>query len=99
MTQCTTTTVTTYDSGNVSITVNGHADAVAEVEIEGLTGDYAKDAAMANKAAGLPSTPEGYVWHHVEDGKTMQLIPQSVHNEVRHTGGAAIIRNGGVDED
>jgi hypothetical protein len=39
--------------------------AKARVEIEGLTGNYAKDAAMANKAMGYPRTPEGYVWHHV----------------------------------
>jgi len=71
------------------------AHAVAEVEIEGLTGTYDKDAAMANRAAGFDGTPEGYVWHHVEDAKTMQLLPQEVHDAVRHTGGAAVIRNGG----
>jgi RHS repeat-associated protein len=70
---------------------------VAEVEIEGLTGNYARDAAMANRAAGLESTPEGYVWHHVEDGRTMQLLPDDIHAAVRHTGGAAVIRNGGFD--
>jgi len=72
--------------------------AVAEVQIDGLTGEYRTDEAMANQAAGLAQTPDGYVWHHVEDGKTMQLIPRETHGEVRHTGGAAIIRNGGVDK-
>jgi filamentous hemagglutinin len=71
---------------------------VAEVQIDGLTGNYAKDAAMANRAAGFVSTPDGYVWHHVEDRKTMQLVPQDIHNPVGHTGGAAVIRNGGVDK-
>jgi len=70
---------------------------VAEVKIEGLTGNLAKDSAMANAAAGLDSTPNGYVWHHVEDGKTMQLVPREIHNAVGHTGGAAVIRNGGFD--
>ncbi|MBC3930030.1 HNH endonuclease, partial [Undibacterium sp. CY21W] len=69
----------------------------AQVRIDGLTGNYAKDAALANKAVGLSKTPSDYVWHHVEDGRTMQLVPKDVHNEVRHTGGAAVIRNGGFD--
>jgi len=64
----------------------------AEVDLDNLTGDYQTDAARANKAIGLKSTPEGYVWHHVEDGKTLQLIPTDIHNAARHTGGSAIIR-------
>lgn len=70
---------------------------VAEVKLEGLAGNFAKDSAMANAAVGLDSTPEGYAWHHVEDGKTMQLVPREIHNTVRHTGGRAVIRNGGFD--
>ena len=50
---------------------------------------------MCNKAMGYPCTPEGYVWHHVEDTTTMQLVPQNIHNAARHTGGAAVIRDGG----
>jgi len=65
--------------------------------MEGLTGNLAKDSAMANAAAGLDSTPKGYVWHHAEDGKTMQLVPREIHKSVGHTGGAAVIRNGGFD--
>ncbi|MCU8075777.1 HNH endonuclease [Shewanella sp. SM29] len=65
----------------------------AQVDIKGLTGNYAKDAAMANKAVGLKNTPEGYLWHHVENAKTMQLIPKDIHNAARHTGGAAVLRN------
>ncbi|WP_284361814.1 HNH endonuclease, partial [Candidatus Phycosocius spiralis] len=71
--------------------------AKAEVGVEGLTGVHRTDAALANAAVGLKSTPKGYVWHHVEDGFTMQLIPKATHNSVRHTGGAAVIRNGGFD--
>ncbi len=50
---------------------------------------------MANKAVGLSETPSGYVWHHVENGKTMEMIPRILHNSGRHTGGSAVIRNGG----
>jgi hypothetical protein len=53
--------------------------AQAEVEITGLTGAYKTDEALANEAMGYPSTPAGYVWHHVEDGNTMQLIPEDIH--------------------
>ncbi len=61
-------------------------------DVEGLTGNYKIDERLTNKQAGYKKTPEGYVWHHHENGKTMQLIPKAIHNAVRHTGGAAIIR-------
>ncbi|WP_199544201.1 hemagglutinin repeat-containing protein [Paraburkholderia kururiensis] len=64
----------------------------AKVSVEGLTGDYSKDAALSNKAAGFSQTPDGYVWHHVEDAETMLLIPQDIHDAVRHTGGAAVLK-------
>jgi hypothetical protein len=81
---------------SVKFTARGFPDfspyKVAEVRLEGLSGNYGNDAALANKAVGIKSTPQGYVWHHVEDGETMQLIPQDLHNAVRHTGGSAVIR-------
>jgi RHS repeat-associated protein len=91
----------THPTG-VPFTAAGFPDfssyAVAEVRVTGLTGNNTKDAALANQATGLPKTPAGYTWHHVEDGKTMQLVPTSVHQPVGHTGGAAVIRNGGTDK-
>jgi hypothetical protein len=42
---------------------------VVDVQVPSLTGSYSKDAGQ--HAAGLASTPSGYVWHHVEDGVTM----------------------------
>ncbi|QTA83810.1 RHS repeat-containing protein [Desulfonema limicola] len=65
-----------------------------ELKIENLTGNYSKDAALANNAMKYPNTPKGYVWHHVEDGSTLLLIPQNIHDSVRHTGGSAVIRHG-----
>jgi hypothetical protein len=82
---------------SVQFTPQGFPDfspyAQAEVQITGLTGNYTIDSAVANKAVGLTVAPEdyGYVWHHVEDGITMQLVPSDIHTAVRHTGGAAII--------
>ena len=71
--------------------------AKAQIGVEGLTGVYRADAALANAAVGLKSTPPGFVWHHVEDAHTMQLIPRSIHESVKHTGGVAVIKNGGFD--
>ena len=30
-------------------------------------------------------------WHHVEDGRTLLLVPSDLHAKVGHTGGARII--------
>jgi filamentous hemagglutinin len=68
------------------------------VNLTNLTGVYRADERLANAVVGLKSTPKGYVWHHVEDGVTLQLIPKSLNNSVKHTGGAAVIRNGGFDQ-
>jgi hypothetical protein len=66
----------------------------ARVRLDGLTGSYDTDASMANRAVGLSQTPTGHVWHHVEDGTTMILIPRDLHAAIRHTGGSAVIRHG-----
>lgn len=66
-----------------------------EVKLEGLTGDITIDSRRANEVAGLNKRPEGYIWHHHQDGRTMQLVPRDLHKAVLHTGGAATIRGGG----
>lgn len=48
-----------------------------------MNGNYSHDSALAN-----------YVWHRVEDGKTMQLIPKNIHNKFPHTGVASGLKNG-----
>ena len=60
-----------------------------------LTGNYNKDAAAANKFHGLDKTPNGFTWHHHQDGKTMLLVPRKIHTACRHAGGCAMIKNGG----
>ncbi|MCG9873861.1 MAG: HNH endonuclease, partial [Leptospiraceae bacterium] len=67
----------------------------ANIQIKGLTGNYTIDAAKANKLVGLSDTPSDFVWHHVEDGLSMQLVPKDLHWYVKHTGGSAVIRHGG----
>ena len=34
-----------------------------------------------------------YTWHHHENGKTLMLVEQAVHNSLSHTGGATLIAN------
>ena len=64
---------------------------------DGLTGANGgmDDIIRANLSYfGVQSTPKGYTWHHLEDGKTMILIPTELHDAYRHTGGADLIREG-----
>jgi hypothetical protein len=59
-----------------------------------LNGDYNHDAAAANKAAGFGVTPPNMVWHHLPDCATLILIPKSVHDAARHSGGSSLIKSG-----
>ena len=67
-------------------------DGKAVVEIE-YTGSRTQDFTKANEAAGFEATPKGYTWHHVEDGKTMQLVETDVHKKFQHTGGVSTHKN------
>ncbi|MDH5641622.1 MAG: HNH endonuclease, partial [Nitrospira sp.] len=64
------------------------------VEIK-LTGRQDPDILLANKAAGFrpAKTPDGFTWHHHQDGTTMQLVPKDLHLNVKHTGGRAHYRH------
>jgi filamentous hemagglutinin len=67
------------------------------VEIE-YTGGRNADFAAANKKAGLDETPLGYTWHHVEDMRTMVLVPTDLHDAVKHAGGVSTYKHAsGVD--
>jgi A nuclease of the HNH/ENDO VII superfamily with conserved WHH len=54
------------------------------------TGIHSWDAAAANRAAGLQSTPTGMTWHHHQDGHIMQLVPSDMHRATGHTGSIGI---------
>ena len=78
----------------VTFKPNGHADfsSYADETVEIVqTGKRKIDEAAANAKAGLDGTPDGYTWHHVEDGKTMQLVPTDIHKATGHTGGVAAV--------
>jgi A nuclease of the HNH/ENDO VII superfamily with conserved WHH len=59
------------------------------VVVEDQIGDRPVDFKAANDVAGFHVTPEDFTWHHVEDGRTMELVPEELHRNVRHTGGVA----------
>jgi hypothetical protein len=62
-----------------------------------LTGNRAKDEELANAAAGLTKRPANYTWHHHQVLGRMQLVPTSMHQAARHTGGYAVnARSGGA---
>lgn len=60
------------------------------------TGNRQKDFDAANEAMGLEETPDGYVWHHLDDYNvkdgtiTMELVEDEAHNAAKpHSGGCA----------
>ena len=60
-----------------------------------MNGNYGHDAGLINNQLGLSEAPTGYVWHHIEDGKSMLLVQQKIHSikfgGFTHKGGASII--------
>ena len=74
-----------------------HPDYPDPVEIN-MTGNNYKDFKAANEKIGLSGAnpPDGYTWHHLEDGKHMLLVDSSVHDATSggfpHTGGASIVK-------
>lgn len=59
-----------------------------------LTGSRGADEAAANAAMRKidptwTKTPAHHIWHHLEDGKTMMLVPTKLHDAVRHSGGVS----------
>jgi hypothetical protein len=57
----------------------------------------AADFRRANIEAGHPEwgsrAPQGWTWHHVEDARTMQLVPSIINGTFNHRGGASVARN------
>jgi hypothetical protein len=73
-------------------------DGKVEIELS-RTGDRNADFANARQAMaeklGQPSfkEPDGWTWHHKEDGVTMELIPSDLHNNVPHSGGVSVAKD------
>ena len=89
----------------VRFTPDGYPDfepyAIKRVEISQV-GDYVRDFRNANIEAGIGrgsqshyQTHPDYTWHHHQDGRTMLLVPSSIHGPLSHSGGAEIARRMG----
>ena len=90
------------EGGSVFFDFDGFPDftpyAEKIVRVEGLTGQMPKDAKLAMDLLSMQDyNKKDFVWHHHQDGKTMMLIPRSVHSVaqggVAHSGGAAVIKH------
>lgn len=69
-----------------------YAEKSVDIKMTGI--DY-HDFKNANAAAGLDETPEGMVWHHHQNGTTMELLPKDLHNNTPHVGGRSIVKDQG----
>lgn len=96
------TTYTNKDGVSVTYNDKGFPDfsphsPESPVKIDDMKGDHYHDYKAANKASGRSDLgaepPEGYTWHHMEDGERMQLVSDDVHGEFSHTGGASAVKN------
>lgn len=83
-----------------------HKDGGGEVEIfqTGQRGDFTAARDAMRKKLGNNNwpgngdyAPDGYTWHHKEDGVTMQLVESKAHNVTQgggsHTGGSSIVKS------
>jgi hypothetical protein len=84
----------TYKNGFPDFKPFSKAD--VEIPMRGNSTDFtAADKAMQARTGDANwQRPDGYTWHHKEDGVTMQLVPSSINTAsyggVNHTGGAAL---------
>jgi hypothetical protein len=79
----------THPKTGIPFDKNGYPDFKGSTGIQVTitpTGSRQGDERAANKAAGLPEKPQGFEWHHHQDGTTMQLVPKSIHRKTGHTG-------------
>ena len=61
---------------------------------DGFSKNRTPDYREANKRVGKEvewgdKAPEGYRWHHHQNGITMQLVPEAIHEMFPHAGGIA----------
>lgn len=70
--------------------VNFSEHRVDKVDIT-MSGDSKIDMKLADEKYGKPR-PDGYTWHHNENGTTMELVPSELNNGMPHTGGNAVTK-------
>jgi hypothetical protein len=73
--------------------------AIKTVKLEKFTpgnyrADYKQAAAEVRKTDPNFIKPDGYTWHHHQDGTKMELIPEDLHDAFKHTGGMSTTKHG-----
>jgi hypothetical protein len=82
-------------AGGMFYDQHGFADFTPYSEVNvhiAATESILENVQQANAAVGFEDTPEGYVWHHHQDGRTMMLLPIPIKIAAPHTSGLPIIR-------
>ncbi|WP_428659621.1 HNH endonuclease [Runella sp.] len=75
-----------------TLTINGK---LAKVEVQ-TAGNRTADFSAADAIMGIDETYRQLnklTWHHLEDTKTMILVPFDLHSAVKHTGGVGVLKN------
>ena len=97
-----------YPNGYTDFSPYYHPVKSVEIKVSSPKNN-AKDFENANIEAGLskdsvppvPSKnepPEGYTWHHYEDGKTMVLVDEDIYDEFKHVGGQSKVNGKNKDK-
>lgn len=85
--------------GDIAFTAAGfpiwgeHVLVTVEFPPPGFAGNHGTDFTRADALCRQEynfTPPDGYTWHHNEDGIHMELIPTRLHDAIRHAGGVAI---------
>jgi hypothetical protein len=79
----------TYKNGFPDFKGSGHV--VQEANIGGFT-DYYRDFKNADMITGGRMDPINNVWHHLEDGRTLQEVNKQIHMQFTHRGGMSAIK-------
>ncbi len=92
------------DFSPYAMDIGGGKKARFEIEMQGNTTSDMKNARDAMrrelKDPNWPgvkgrNAPEGWTWHHNEDGITMELIPSDLNNNIPHSGGESLVNDPG----
>jgi hypothetical protein len=63
-----------------------------QVDIEDMQGNCTTDFAKANKDAPLGPRKRTNIWHHKQNMRTMQEVPETIHERFTHYGGRYMLK-------
>lgn len=85
-----------YDLGNFAQADNALVDRAIEQDPSLVEGKSPEEVAQirADMARDIEGwrTSSGLTWHECQDGRTMQLVPTTIHDACRHSGGVSTMR-------